>query len=153
MRGVLAGANCISSCTGHRSRLEENEGDGRYRESSHSTTQETPRTGCLAHGGLSITQQCNTKAQSETGSCEISMQAAPSHLTSLCLGTEARHLISSLCHLSEDRLCPCPCCLTRHYHCSSTEGHPANTPKGLTGHSRPLGWLLLLTKLGFKGTI
>lgn len=139
-------------------RLEEEEGDGRYREVGEGKQPFHPTGHTQARLPSSWRTSRNramehTKAQGEPGSCEISMQVAPNRLTSLCLGTEVQHLISRLCHLSEDRLCPCICCLARHYHCSSTEGHPANTPTGLSGHPRPLGWLLLPTKLGFKGTI
>lgn len=55
------------------------------------------------------------------------MQVTLYHLTLLCLGKEARHLISQLCHLSEDGVCPWTCCCIPHYnHGSSREGHPSH---------------------------
>lgn len=109
-------------------------------KSSCSTRQDTPcdrlPISCRTFHNRAIV---HTEVQGEPGSCEVSMQVAPYHLTSLCLGKEARHLIFQFCHLSEDRVCPCTCCIPHHYLCSSTEEHPVAAPTRLTGYSRPLG--------------
>lgn len=98
----------VAQNIGVRLEEEEEEEDGRYRKVGegkqpfHLTGHTQARLPSSWRAARNRAME-HTKAQGEPGSCEISTQAAPNRLTSLCLGTEAQHLISRLCHLSEDK--------------------------------------------------